>query len=184
MTTSLRLRSALLLLVSLAAAACSSAPEPRWVEVRVSAADLENLQEACNRAVVLSDFQITHSDIAKGRVESRWREDLFTFRRPGVAGGFRQRAFVEIEPAPEGARTPDGRHARVVRVRVEQERNDEVASPSESAKAVWEPAPDDVAAAQRIAFTVQAQVGSDFRPSDDFYRRHGLEPATQEPKSP
>ncbi|MBL8694168.1 MAG: hypothetical protein JNJ88_08745 [Planctomycetes bacterium] len=154
---------------------CASTPEPKWVELPVRVAAPENLHEACLNAVQHASMRVAESNLVDGKVTSAWSEDLFAFRRPNSDGGTRRRAWIEVMPHSDADAPNDGRVGRLVRVRVERERNKALRHPDKSAEAEWDPVGDDVEFARRIAFTIQAQVGADFRPSDDFYRRMGTD---------
>lgn len=166
-----------------AALGLSSGPDPQWIEVPVNASDRENLHEACLHAIELSRLKVDEHRVVEGTIRTRWNEEYFVFARVGPGGGgVRRRAFVEIVDAPGSAAAKHG-FERLVRVRVERERNTEHKRPSDPASARWEPQDDDVELARRIAVTVQSLL-TEFRPSDDFYRRHGIEPTAADRQGP
>jgi hypothetical protein len=154
------------------------APEPHWFELPVRVSDPASLHEACLRTLERADLKLETSRFDEGRIVSRWDEVLLPFRGVGSRGGERRRALIEIvkeEDEDPGARSADGRARRLVRIRVERERNVEKSKPAISAHAKWERCEDDAALADRLGRILESMV-SEFGPSEDFYRRMGGDP--------
>jgi len=153
-----------------------SETDPQWVEVPVHTVDRENLHEACCHALEFNHLQIEESKVAEGTIRTKWSEDLFTFARTWQeGGGMRRRAFVEIKTTGEDTQASKQGYERLVRVRVQRQKNMEHKKTMDAAAVKWEPDDDDVQLARGIAVTVQSLL-TEFRPSNDFYRRHGMTP--------
>lgn len=177
-----RLLHAALLAFSVVLGSCTafnlsrSETDPQWVEVPVRTVDRENLHEACLHALEFNHFQIEDSKIAEGTIRTKWNEDLFTFARTWQeGGGMRKRAYVEIKTSPADSQASKQGFERIVRVRVQRQKNMEHKKTMDASAVKWEPDDDDVSLARGIAVTVQSML-TEFRPSDDFYRRHGMTP--------
>jgi hypothetical protein len=165
--------------------ACST--PANWVEIPSRNVSNDEIYERCLLALELCDFTVEKSDRATGVIESKWDVHLAPFYRPRGQGGagFRRRAIINIE---EGGDAPPELNPRLIRVRVERERNREEKKPGDVAFAKWEPDSDDANVAREIAVRINERI-TPFQPSDDFYRRHGsakggAETAPAKPKNP
>src|SRR4029450_7656349 len=90
-------------------------------------------------------------------------------------GGMRRRAYVEIKTSGADTEASKQGYERIVRVRVQRQKNMEHKKTLDESAVKWEPDEDDVQLARGIAVTVQSLL-TEFRPSNDFYRRHGMPP--------
>lgn len=132
-----RLSSLLLALCGCLFASCSSTPkfDPIWVHNDVNAPSDRILQDTASEALRHLSFAAASGwDPAKREQISAWHLDLVPFGRVG-SGGWRKRAVVRYEPIGPGRYR--------VSVRVEAERNNDIARPHDPAFADWEEAPDD-----------------------------------------
>lgn len=165
------------LFVMLTNVACRGTME-RWVEVRVDSVDNKDLHEKCLFVINKAELKVTESDSDAGLITTEWDEHLYAFYRPRAEGGagYRERAHVEIHDADMTSEERErfvaaGRtNPKIVRVRVERERNEEMDKPASPEKVKWEPDRDNADRAYRIAAMIQNQT-SIFEPSDDFNKR-------------
>lgn len=180
------LKSLIVAVAAVAFASCAG-PAPRWVQVGVRDLSQKQIHEKCLFVLDRVELKIADSNVEEGRITSAWDQKLFPFYRPRGegGGGFRRRAYVEIVEDPDATDDAKSRNvltgrepARLVRVRVERERNEEKKRPADETLVKWEPDEDDVQLAARIAAMLQNQM-SEFEPSDDFNRRFGGSSAGQ-----
>ena len=129
---------------------CASPPEPVWVEGEAQPASRRVLFEVTRIAFEREGFPVIAPGFDPGTrtIRSGWRTDLVPLAGHRTRG-FRERAWVKFSTGEDGGLD--------LEVRVEKQRNKNLARPLDPRYADWEEAPDDL---KRARFLLQIIKGS------------------------
>lgn len=136
-------------LLLLALAGCKSKPKPIWIDDQLEARSERLLWEVLRLSLDRADFAVgTGAEPSDRRIESAWMVDASPFK----GQGFRRKAHVEYTPSESKTGVFQ------VRIRVEKEINESFKG-IDLRYADWKTAPDDEAAARRIAQFARSFLG-------------------------
>jgi len=129
---------------------CASAPEPVWIEGEAQSASRRVLIEVTRIAIEREGFPVIAPgfDTGTSTIKSGWRTDLIPLTGQRTRG-FRERAWVKFSTGEDGELD--------LKVRVERQRNKNLARPLDPKYADWEDGPDSL---KRARFLLQVIKGS------------------------
>lgn len=141
----------LCLLAVFSTSCASTRAEPKWVEGTVEAASDTILWQVTVLSLEKNGFPVG-SGVDRGKLNavSGWHTSLAPFK----SDGYRERCHIEIAPQPL--------HKYAIKVRVERERNEDIAHPLDLSYAEWESDPDNVSHAQSVLGYIKATLGVNF----------------------